>query len=183
MLSRPMGLNSDNALFRPIILFKLLGAPNFVRLGKEKELPSWYPVHIGLPEDHTVESFFLTRSAQVLGFLLVLFFSPPSHWLRFGFLFPPTSSGAISNFRDWRMTEKNQFWDRYWREQHKLFFFSLHYNQSQSNKKTTGGWTQFIPGALPPKLKLVGTSGTVNLYPPCFSIILDSATTRQNGTS
>ena len=39
---------------------------------------------------------------------------------------------------------------------------------------------QFIPGALPPKLKLDGTTGTVNLYPPCFSIILDSGM-RENG--
>lgn len=34
--------------------------------------------------------------------------------------------------------------------------------------------TQFIPGAEPPKLKVDGTTGAVNLYPPCFSIILDS---------
>lgn len=34
--------------------------------------------------------------------------------------------------------------------------------------------TQFIPGAVPPKLKVDGTTGAVNLYPPCFSIILDS---------
>lgn len=70
------------------------------------------------------------------------------------------------------MTEKNQFRNHYLREQHKLFF-SLHYNQSQSNKKGEQ-MIQFIPGALPPKLKLDGTTGAVNLYPPCFSIILDS---------
>lgn len=33
---------------------------------------------------------------------------------------------------------------------------------------------QFIPGAGPPKLKELGTTGALNLYPPCFSIILDS---------
>ncbi len=39
--------------------------------------------------------------------------------------------------------------------------------------------TQFIPGAVPPKLKVDGTTGAVNLYPPCFSIILDSGNERQ----
>lgn len=34
--------------------------------------------------------------------------------------------------------------------------------------------TQFIPGAGPPKLKELGTTGALNLYPPCFSIIFDS---------
>ena len=31
-----------------------------------------------------------------------------------------------------------------------------------------------MPGAGPPKLKELGTTGALNLYPPCFSIILDS---------
>lgn len=51
-------------------------------------------------------------------------------------------------------------------------FISLH---SVTVRKGKGKErTQFIPGALPPKLKLDGTTGTVNLYPPCFSIIFDS---------
>lgn len=62
--------------------------------------------------------------------------------------------------------------------------FSFHYIQSQLERGKGTERTQFIPGALPPKLKLDGTTGTVNLYPPCFSIIFDSKTNRkqkQNG--
>ena len=85
MLSRPGGLNSDNALFRPIILFKLLEAPNFVRLGKE-------------------------RVARVVS-------GPPDPRRPRWWEILPCFEGNNKSF----------------------FFFSLHYNQSQSNKKTVGG--------------------------------------------
>lgn len=47
---------------------------------------------------------------------------------------------------------------------------ALHYNHTVAGKVII----QFIPGAGPPKLNEVGTTGALNLYPPCFSIILDS---------
>lgn len=49
---------------------------------------------------------------------------------------------------------------------------ALHYNHTVAGKVII----QFIPGAGPPKLNEVGTTGALNLYPPCFSIILDSKT-------
>lgn len=49
---------------------------------------------------------------------------------------------------------------------------ALHYNHTVAGKVII----QFIPGAGPPKLNDVGTTGALNLYPPCFSIILDSKT-------
>ena len=51
---------------------------------------------------------------------------------------------------------------------------ALHYNHTAGRKVVT----QFIPGAGPPKLKELGTTGALNLYPPCFSIILDSRKTK-----
>lgn len=54
---------------------------------------------------------------------------------------------------------------------------ALHYNHTVAGKVII----QFIPGAGPPKLNEVGTTGALNLYPPCFSIILDSKT-KQNKT-
>lgn len=48
---------------------------------------------------------------------------------------------------------------------------ALHYNHTVGGKVVI---IQFIPGAGPPKLNELGTTGALNLYPPCFSIILDS---------
>lgn len=166
ILLRPVGHISDNDIFSPII--NCYTPFLFDWKEKTKLLPSRDPPH---PHTHKAgqttlfrASFLASCSSPCFVFL--------SHPLRFGCF--PASSGAISHWTDWRMTQKNQFWNHYLREQHKLFCFSLHYNQSQSNKKVEQT-TQFIPGAVPPKLKVDGTTGVANLYPPCFSIILDSA--------
>lgn len=39
-----------------------------------------------------------------------------------GSFFPPATCCNFPHLTDWRMTEKNQFWNHYLREQHKLFF-------------------------------------------------------------
>jgi len=80
---------------------------------KTKESPSWYPLHNGLQKTTLFRASSLASCSSS-------WFVFPSHWLHFGCF--PTSSGAISHLTDRRMTEKNQFWNHYLREQHKLFF-------------------------------------------------------------
>lgn len=109
---------------------------------------------------HSSEPYFSPHllSVRVLGLL-----SQAS--VVFGCL--PTSSGAVQF--DSRIEE----WESRTTTSGSNTRVSIHYSQSRL-ERGRGGRTQFIPGALPPKLKLLGTTGTVNLYPPCFSIIFDS---------
>lgn len=71
-------------------------------------MASWYPLSSWAPENNVQSCFTcITLKFPAIGCILVAF----PHLL---VLFSPIT--------DWRMTEKNQFWNHYLREQHKLFF-------------------------------------------------------------
>lgn len=96
-------------------------------------------LHNWAPENSVVQSV----SSRIVLKSLVCFPQPlAAFWL-----LPPRVHHPLLQppaFTDWRMTEKNQFRNHYLREQHKLFvFFSLHYNQSQSNKKKSEWFNSF----------------------------------------
>lgn len=127
------------------------------------------PYYFRIPWDGIVQSCVSPHllSVQVFGWL-------SQALVAFGCL--PTSSGAVQF--DSRIEE----WERRTRcgtaTSGSNTRVSIHYSQSRLEREREER-TQFIPGALPPKLKLLGTTGAVNLYPPCFSIIFDSRRNRK----